>query len=122
VKPVLGSLVVLVGCAALAHAAPGWEFVYKPFQGNYVVYGGSLRDPHAPARGDNHIAFAVRGQAAKDMFDAIGPDLKRSCGPDDPGRMRAKDSVSCRYRKVEGYVCDFGFDLTTGKSIPGSAC
>ena len=31
-------------------------------------------------------------------------------------------SVSCCYRKGEGHACDFGLDLTTGKTVPGSIC
>lgn len=31
-------------------------------------------------------------------------------------------SLSCRYRKGAGHACDFGLDLTTGKTVPGSTC
>jgi hypothetical protein len=64
----------------------------------------------------------VKGQVAKKMFDAMGPDLKNVCGAEDGTRVREKDAVSCRPGKGGGHICDFGFDLTTGKSIGGSVC
>jgi hypothetical protein len=90
--------------------------------GDYVIYGGGLADPHAPATGDKHIAIWIKGRAAKEVFDALGSDLKDACGTEDGGRVRAKENVSCTYHRKDGYACDFGFDLTSGRSIGGSIC
>jgi hypothetical protein len=87
-----------------------------------VIYGGGLGDPYAPTPENKRIAFSVKGKAAKQMFDAMGPDLKNVCGAEGGTRIREKDAVSCRFSKSDGYICDFGFDLTTGKSIGGSVC
>lgn len=68
------------------------------------------------------IAFYVRGSAAREMFDAMVPDRKSDCGIEKGGRVREKERVACSYRPSDGYQCDFGFDLGSGKSIGGSVC
>ena len=107
---------------SLAKAIPSWDLVYKPIHGHFGVIGGSIGDPYAPTLRDKKVLFSLEGTAAKEMFDAIGPDIKGTCGTEDGGRVRQKQSLSCRYRKGEGHVCDFGLDLTTGKTVPGSTC
>jgi len=113
----------LVACGlALAQSTSSWKFGHRPFKGDYSIYGGGLGDPIPPKKGDKHMAFSITGQAAKDMFNAMGPDLKGVCGTEDGGRIRQRAEVSCSYRPKDGYHCTFGFDLTTGKSIGGSIC
>lgn len=109
-------------CVSIAQAISSWDLVYKPLKGQFGVIGGAIGDPYAPALRDKKILFSMEGHAAKEMFDAIGPDIKDTCGTEDGGRVRQKDSLSCRYRKSDGYVCDFGLDLMTGKTVPGSTC
>ncbi len=116
----LGTLMVAV--AALAYGAQQWEWVTRPADVQYVIYGGDLGDTYAPAPHDAHVAFYLRGPAAKEMFNAMGPDKKSECGIEKGGRVREKEHVACRYRPSDGYECDFGFDLTSGKSIGGSIC
>lgn len=116
-------LATLIGAvAALAHGAQQWEWNTRPAEVQYVIYGGNLGDTYAPASKDVHVAFYVRGRAAKEMFDAMGPDRKSECGIEKGGRVREKENVACRYRPSDGYECDFGFDLRSGKSIGGSIC
>jgi hypothetical protein len=98
---------------ALAHGAQVWE---------YAIYGGDLGDTYAPTSSDARIAFYVRGRAAKEMFQTMGPDRKSECGIEKGGRVRMKEHVACSYRPSDGYQCDFGFDLRSGKSIGGSIC
>jgi hypothetical protein len=118
------TLVFLVAAvfAALAHGAQGWEWQLHPAEVRYVIYGGDIGDTYAPAPKDVHVAFYVRGRAAKEMFDAMGPDRKSECGIEKGGRVREKEHVACRFRPSDGYQCDFGFDLRSGKSIGGSIC
>jgi hypothetical protein len=121
-RRIVPGIAVLVCCASLAREQQVWGSVYRPFSATYVMYGGGLGDSYAPTAGDRHIAFGVKGQVAKKMFDAMGPDLKSVCGAENGTRVREKDAVSCWLGIGGGYVCDFGFDLTTGKSIGGSVC
>ena len=64
----------------------------------------------------------IRGQAAREMFNAMGSDRKNLCGIEIGGRVREREHLACRYTPSDGYQCDFGFDLATGKSIGGSIC
>lgn len=113
----------LLACGlALSQSAPGWQPVFKRFTGSYSIYGGGLGDPYAPKAGDKHMAFSVAGPIAKQMFLAMGPDLKGVCGAENGERIRQRAEVSCSFIPKNGYQCDFGFDLTTGKSIGGSIC
>lgn len=106
----------------VAHAAQGWTFSYQPFQGKYAIYGGGLGDPLPPTGKDKRIAFWIDGKEAKQMFEAMGPDLRNVCGAEGGQRIRQRAQLSCSYHPRDGYHCDFGFDLVTGLSIGGSLC
>ena len=113
----------LIGvCTALAHGAQVWEWALRPAEVKYAIYGGDLGDTYAPTPNDVHVAFYVRGLAAKEMFDAMGPDKKSECGIEKDGRVREKEHMACSYRHSSGYQCSFGFDLRSGKSIGASIC
>lgn len=101
------------------HASAVWQYVHKDFSGRYAIYGGYLEEAAPPVAGDAKAAFTLTGAAARDMFNAIGPDLKDAC-PDSQVRVRNRETLSCRYHPADGYHCDFGFDLSTGLSIAGS--
>lgn len=96
---------------------PCWRDICKP--GVCARYGGYLDDAVAPIAGDTKVAFRLTGNAAKDMFNAIGPDLENGC-PERKIRLRNSDMLLCRHRATDGYRCEFGFDLSTGLSIGGS--
>ena len=114
------TLGVTLLCLLLAHQARAvWEFVERNFSASYAIYGGYLDEAVAPVAGDTKVAFRLTGAAARDMFDAMGPDLPNGC-PDPQIRVRNRDMLLCRYRPKDGYRCDFGFDLSTGLSIGGA--
>lgn len=115
-------LLSIAASAAFSQGTKAWEWLVRPAETKYVIYGGSLGDTTAPTRNDIHVAFYVQGRAAKDMFEAMGPDRKDVCGVGEGARIREKDNLSCVYRPGDGYRCDFGFDLRSGKSIGGSIC
>lgn len=113
-------LLLALACLLLAHHARAvWNYVHKDFSGSYAIYGGYPDNAVAPAAGDTKIAFRLTAAAAKDMFDAIGPDLRDGC-PDPQIRLRNRDMLLCRHHVKDGYRCEFGFDLSTGLSIGGS--
>lgn len=125
-ETILKRLVVTVAawcCLLLVqNASAVWEFVHKPLSGKYVIYGGDFNDARAPTPGDTKIAFNLVGNPAKEMFDAIGPDIPAACGAEDAGRMRQKDMLVCRYRPPGRYSCNIDFDLSTGLSIGRAGC
>lgn len=107
-----------------AMSAVGQTQTYKKLVGSYWLYGGSLGDPQPPSAKDRKIAFSIEGDAAKELFDAIGPDKYDACTESSGMRMRWRDdqNLLCSRTKEGVYECSFGFDLRTGKSIGGSIC
>ncbi|WP_306393234.1 hypothetical protein [Telluria beijingensis] len=116
------ALLVLLPLTVGALAADdGW---YKTFSGTYWIYGGSLGDSGPPTAEDKKIGFSLDGKAAREIFDAIGPDVHDPCTEGSGTRVRHKDdgNLSCS-RSAEGeYLCNFGFDLRSGKSIGAIIC
>lgn len=107
-------------CLLLAHQArAAWEYVQRDFSASCAIYGAYLDDAVPPVAGDTKVAFRLTGTAAKDMFEAIGPDLPDGCA-EPQIRLRNRDMLLCRHRPRDGYRCEFGFDLSTGLSIGGS--
>jgi len=90
----------------------------------YRIYGGGLGDPTAPRPNDKKVAFSIEGAAARQIFDAIGPDQHDPCTEGSGMRVRHKDQehLTCTLSKKNDYLCSFGFDLVSGKSIGGSIC
>jgi len=114
-------LLLLILPVAAADEDPG---PYRQATTSYRIYGGGLGDPTAPRSRDKKIAFSVKGSAAQQIFDAIGPDKHDACTEGSGMRFRSRDSdnLSCTRSKDKEYICSFGFDLVTGKSIGGSIC
>ncbi|WP_342120223.1 hypothetical protein [Pseudoduganella sp. OTU4001] len=115
----LASAVTLWGAA---HAQQEIPPEFKPIQGRYMTYSLGLGDPAPAKRHDSKIAFAVSGDAARKMFDAMAPDVHDICTAGSGVRVRTKENVSCQREKDGSFHCSFGFDLRTGKSIGGSVC
>lgn len=116
-------IIALLTCGAgLARSAHLWKFEYRPFKGSYHIYGGTLSEQVPPTKRSRNIAYHVDGAAAKQMFDAMGPDLKDVCGAEGGQRIRQRAEVSCSFSPEYGYSCSFGFDLITGRSIGGIEC
>ncbi len=96
----------------------------KPLEGDYQVYGGTLSEKLPPTPKDRKVAFMFKGQFAKDLFNQIGPDVKKddACSSAADYRERRRGDVDCVYTKDSGYSCYFGLDVPTGKSTYGSIC
>jgi len=97
---------------------------YLQTAASYRIYGGGLGDPTAPKPSDKKVAFSIEGAAARQIFDAIGPDQRDPCTEGSGMRVRHKDHehLTCTLSKQNDYACSFGFDLVSGKSIGGSIC
>lgn len=112
---------LLAACSImLAQAARKWILSYHPLKGRYAIYGGGLGDPLPPTNKDKRIAFWIDDRAARQMFDAMGPDLRNTCAAQGDYRLRQRVEVSCTYYAREGHHCAFDFDLLTGLSTGGS--
>jgi hypothetical protein len=110
---------------SLANAAKLWDGAYHAFNGKYLIYSGDLGEAAAPTPTDRKAAFVLYGEAAKNLYESIGPDLKDACGTSSGMRVRQKGDLDCTYDKddkASPYVCHLGIDLQTGKSTYGSIC
>ncbi len=121
-KPLAAAVLCMFALGSAAKTA--WEFNYAPFKGEYVIYAGGIGDALPPTSTDKKLSFFVTGKMARDVFDAIGPDLKNACGSGDGVRMRQRNDerIACSFHPKDGYQCYFGFDLVTGRSIAGVVC
>ncbi|MGK5025324.1 hypothetical protein [Janthinobacterium sp. RB2R34] len=94
----------------------------KPLQAEYTIYSGELGNEQAPSKSDRKLAIEINGPAAKDIFDSIYPDAKVNCSGEQGERLRSKGNLWCSFLPGTGYRCFLGYDLRTGKDIPGASC
>lgn len=123
-KHFVAMVAILVAAHALAEDTSKWTGKNKPLaNATYLVYSGEPGDRGPPTSADRKLAVAIRGQAAKEIFDSIGPDVKGvSCSAEDGERMRRKGEVWCSYMPSDGYMCFLGFNLRTGEPHSGGTC
>jgi hypothetical protein len=120
-------LAAVVTVVSLAYAGTNriWDGKYAPSTIHYLIYSNDLDEAKAPTPGDQRLSVAITGDLAKQMFDAIGPDLKEACGTTLGMRQRQRGDVDCSFDKDQRgspYTCHFGIDLRKGRSIAGSTC
>ncbi|MDQ1834872.1 hypothetical protein [Massilia scottii] len=120
---------VLLGVLlSLASVAPAYSQEdasgYTTLKGAYRTYSRGIGDPGEPTAADTKIMFAIDGKAAREMFDAMGKDVKDACTEGSGTRVRTRDQerLWCSRSKQGVYSCNFGFDLKSGKSIGGIVC
>lgn len=101
-----------------------WTGANRPLtSASYLIYSGEVGNRRPPTSSDKKLAIAIRGQAAKQIFESIGPDVKGvSCSAEDDERMRSKGEIWCSFMPTDGYICFLGFDLRTGQPYPGGSC
>lgn len=119
----MGTL-ALLSLVNAAEKTPQWSPDFKPFNGTYQIYSGSLSELQPPTATDKQASVMLSGRIARDLFDQIGPDVKRDkvCSADPGFRQRRKGHLDCIHTKEDGYQCYFGIDLRTGRSTYGSIC
>jgi hypothetical protein len=121
-------LIVVVEAAllSLAYASDNsatWTGAHKPLVANYSIYSGEPGEREAPTQSERKLAIAIKGDAAKEIFDSLHPDAKEIACTDEKGeRLRRKGEVWCSYRPSNGYRCFVGFNLRTGESLSGASC
>ncbi len=124
----LGVSCCLLTAGGVVSAA--WTDMQGDFPGQYIIYGGypDKESARAPSPGDTKVAFSIRGRAARDLFDSIGPaprpELSRGeerCETNPKVRTRRLETIACRHHPKDGYWCTFGFDLSTGLAVWGKS-
>lgn len=119
-------IILLGGGMTLAFAGTLPLEAWRPLQVRYTIFSGdSLADRDAPTSVNRKLSILVDGQAAKEIFDSIGPDMPSSCSEEKGDRNREKQGVQCAYtarRGTKGYQCWIGVNLRTGESTPTASC
>jgi len=128
-KKKVAAVLAACGVASLAFAAdtlgtwqPLQESRYKIFSGDTVAYG------EAPTARDRKLSINIKGQAAKEIFDSIGPDARETCSAAKGDRERNKGAVQCMFTAKDantpgkGYRCWVGVNLINGQGIPTVSC
>jgi hypothetical protein len=123
----LSAIAVLCVLCSLAQSAEKKEegrYGATPLKGDYYMYGGTLSEMTPPTQKDRKVSFMFTGQLAKDLFNQIGPDVKKvdACSSAADYRERRRGDLSCVYTKDGGYSCSFGLNVDSGKGTYGSIC
>lgn len=122
---------VLAACGVVSLAfAAGTFGTWQPLQeGRYKIFSGdTVADGEAPTATDRKLSIVVKGQAAKELFDSIGPDARETCSPEKGDRERNKGAVQCMFTAKGanepgmGYRCWIGVNLINGQGIPTVSC
>jgi len=120
------TLLMLVGLCQLGIAG---ESEMKPhvlnqwnqLHASYKIHSGNTAYSELPTKADSAFTVAFRDEAAKQLFDQIGPDVKEACNDAKGDRERRKKGVLCTYTaRLENpanahYRCWIGIDLRTGE-------
>lgn len=98
------------------------------FQANYKIHSGGTAYSEPPTKLDSVFTVAFKGEAARQVFEQIGPDVKPVCDDADGNRVREKKGVYCSYTaRLENtanshYRCWIGIDLRTGEGDVRVSC
>lgn len=117
-------MALFLSASVNAEETSKWTGANRPLtSASYLIYSGEVGDRRPPTNSDKKLAIAIRGQAARQIFETIGPDVKGvSCSAENGERMRSKGEIWCSYMPSDGYMCFLGFDLRTGQPHPGGSC
>lgn len=128
------TLPMFVACAALsllAHAGENGKKAlgeWDTLRGSYMIHSGGTAYAEPPTKADSALTVHFEGEAAKNVFDQIGPDAKVKCSSESGDRERSKKGVSCIYTaklndlKESHYTCWVGINLRTGDGDVRVSC
>ncbi len=128
------ALLVLVAVSQLASAVPHEKKPHQlnrwnPLQAEYKIHSGDTAYSELPSKVDRALTVSFNGDAAKQLFDQIGPDVKDRCGSSAQGdRERRKKGALCLYETQldsptdSHYRCWIGIDLRTGEGDVRVSC
>jgi hypothetical protein len=101
---------------------------WNEFQARYKIHSGGAAYSEPPTKADGVITVAFRDEAAKQLFDQIGPDVKDTCSSDQGDRERRRKGAYCTYTARlhnpanAHYRCWIGIDLRTGEGDVRVSC
>jgi hypothetical protein len=127
------TLLLLAGFCQLVNAGesekkPHELNEWNPLQANYKIHSGGTAYSELPTKDDNAFTVAFRDEAARQVFEQIGPDVKPVCDDAKGYRERRKKGVYCSYTarlenpKNSHYRCWIGINLHTGEGDVRVSC
>jgi hypothetical protein len=126
-------LLIMVGFCGLASAGQAEKKPHELNQWNslpaeYKIHSGGTAYSELPTKTDSAFSVAFEDEAAKQVFDQIGPDRKAVCDDAKGYRERRKKGVYCSYTpqlenpKNSHYRCWIGINLRTGEGDVRVSC
>jgi hypothetical protein len=127
------TLLVLAGFCQLVNAGESEKKPYElnewnPLQANYKIHSGGTAYSELPTKDDSALTVAFRDDAARQVFEQIGPDVKSACNDARGYRVREKKGVYCSYTphlenpKNAHYRCWVSINLRTGEGDVRVSC
>lgn len=129
------SLLILVALCQPASAAGGNNKSHElnqwnSFNASYKIHsGGTAYLSELPTKTDSALSVYFKDEAAREVFEQIGPDVEPVCNSGEKGyRVREKKGVYCSYSprlenpKNSHYRCWIGIDLRTGEGSVRVTC
>ena len=127
------TLLLLISLGPLASADEGAKKPHEPNQWNqlearYKIHSGGTAYSELPTKTDSAFTIAFRDEAARQLFEQIGPDVKPVCSDAEGYRVRQRKGAYCSYTprlensKNSHYRCWIGIDLHTGEGDVRVSC
>jgi hypothetical protein len=127
------TLLILIGVCHLANAGesekkPHVLNEWNPLQAQYKIHSGGTAYSELPTKADSAFSVAFTDEAARQVFEQIGPDVKNICSAAKDERVREKKGVFCSHTprlenpKNSHYRCWIGIDLRTGEGDVRVSC
>lgn len=126
----------LLFLVAFCHLAGAGETEKKPHELNrwnpldamYKIHSGGTAYSELPTKTDRTFTVSFKGEAAKQLFDQMGPDVKDSCSTEQGDRERRNKGAVCLYEtRLDSptdshYRCWIGIDILTGAGSARVSC
>jgi hypothetical protein len=127
------TLLIFVGLCQLANAGENEKKLHELnkwnlLQASYKIHSGDTAYSELPTKDDSAFTVAFTDEAARQVFEQIGPDVKPACNDAQGYRVREKKGVYCSYThrlenpKNSHYRCWIGINLRTGESDVRVSC
>jgi hypothetical protein len=108
---------------AVFMALPANAQQYKNLSGEYSIGGQTIIDPPPTEATDTHMYFALTGNAARDLYNAMKVAAKTDACGEPGGLLKAIGAMQCsRAAGGKSYQCGFAIDIAKQQISGGSAC
>jgi len=108
---------------ALLMTTPVSAQQYKNLSGEYSIAGQTIIDPPPNEPTDTHLYFALTGNAARDLYNAMKATARADACGEPGGLLKSIGAMQCtRAPGGKSYQCSFAIDIAKQRISGGSAC